>query len=124
SLFDILRGIGGGPGSVWFSSADTYRELENEYRKVAEAAARAGDYRRAAFIYGKLLGDYRQAAAVLARGGLHRDAALLYQHKLHDYPAAAREYEAAGDVDRALALYRKCGEHALAGDLLRRAGEE
>jgi tetratricopeptide (TPR) repeat protein len=124
SLFDILRGTGGGPGSVWFSSADTYRELENEYRKVAEAAARSGDYRRAAFIYGKLLGDYRQAAAVLARGGLHRDAALLYQHKLHDYPAAAREYEAAGDVDRALALYRKCGEHALAGDLLRRAGEE
>src|SRR4030095_346484 len=90
----------------------------------AEAAARAGDYRRAAFIYGRLLSDYPRAAAVLAQGGLHRDAALIYLHKLHDYLAAARAYEAAGDVDRALALYRKCGEHALAGDLLRGAGEE
>src|SRR5207302_731025 len=47
-----------------------------------------------------------------------------YLHKLSDYLAAARAYEAAGDVDRALRYYRKCGEHALAGDLLKRVGED
>ncbi len=124
SLWDILRGFGGGAGGFWYSSADTYRELERQYRLAAEQAVREGDHRRAAFIYGKLLGDYRAAAAALAQGGLHRDAALIYLHKLSDHLAAAREYEAAGDVDRALRLYRQRGEHVLAGDLLRRAGEE
>jgi tetratricopeptide (TPR) repeat protein len=123
SLKDLLRS-GQGGGGVWLSSYDTWRELEREYRRLAEQATQAGDYRRAAFIYGKLLGDYRQAAAVLARNGLHRDAAILYLKKVGDTLAAAREYEAAGDVDQALALYRQRGEHALAGDLLRRAGEE
>ncbi len=124
SLFEILRGGGGAPAALWYTPDELYRELEQEYRRQAEAAAQRGDYRRAAFIYARLLNDYRGAALVLARGGLHRDSALIYQHKLHDYLAAAREYEAAGDFDRALKLYRQCGEHALAGDLLRRAGEE
>jgi len=113
-----------GPTSIWFSRFDAWHELEKEYRKQAELAARAGDYRRAAFIYGKLLRDYRSAAAALAQGGLHRDAAIIYLARLHDTHAAAREFEAAGEIDRALALYRKAGDHALAGDLLRRAGEE
>jgi tetratricopeptide (TPR) repeat protein len=124
SLWDILRGYGGRGGGFWYSSAETYWELEKQYRKAAEQAVRKGDHRRAAFIYGKLLGDYRMAAAVLAQGGLHRDAALIYLHKLSNHLAAAREYEAAGDVDRALRLYRQHGEHALAGDLLRRVGED
>jgi tetratricopeptide (TPR) repeat protein len=123
SLWDILRGHGGG-GGLFYSSAETYQKLEREYRRAAAEAARAGDHRRAAFIYGKLLGDYRRAAAVLAEGGLHRDAALIYLHKLSDPLAAAREYEAGGDIDRALRLYRQVGAHDLAGDLLRKAGEE
>jgi tetratricopeptide (TPR) repeat protein len=122
SLHNLLGSAG--PAGFWLSPADVYRELEREYRRLAEQATRAGDYRRAAFIYGKLLCDYRMAAAVLARGGLHRDAAVLYESKVGDTLAAAREYEAAGDVDRALRLYRQRGEHALAGDLLRRAGDE
>jgi hypothetical protein len=123
SLWDILRGHGGG-GGLFYSSAETYQQLQQEYRRAAEQAVRAGDHRRAAFIYGKLLGDYRRAAAALAEGGLHRDAALIYLHKLSDPLAAAREYEAGGDIDRALRLYRQCGAHDLAGDLLRKAGEE
>ena len=123
SLWDILRGHGGG-GGYFYSRAETYQQLLREYRRAAEAAARAGDHRRAAFIYGRLLGDYRRAAAVLSEGGLHRDAALIYLHKLSDPLAAARAYEAGGDVDRALRLYRQVGAHDLAGDLLRRAGEE
>jgi tetratricopeptide (TPR) repeat protein len=119
-----LLGSGQGPAGIWVSSSEVYRELERHYRRLAEEAARAGDYRRAAFIYGKLLADYRAAAAALARGGLHRDAAILLLRRVGDSGAAAREFEAAGDIDRALELYRQRGEYARAGDLLRRAGEE
>jgi len=123
SLQDLLSRDSGRP-SIWFSRFDAWSELEREYRKQAELALRAGDYRRAAFIYGKLLRDYRSAAAALAQGGLHRDAAILYLARLRDTQAAAREFELAGEIDRALDLYQKGGEHALAGDLLRRAGED
>jgi tetratricopeptide (TPR) repeat protein len=122
SLGELLGG-GAGPAGYWFSSYDVWQELSREYRKQAELATRQGDYRRAAFIYGKLLEDFRLAAGVLARGGLHHDAAVLYLAKLGDALAAAREFEAAGEIDRALELYRQRGEHTLAGDLLRRAGE-
>src|SRR5262249_4043176 len=121
SLADILRGHG--PGGVWLTREDLFRELRAEYRKQAQAATARGDYRRAAFIYGKLLPDYRLAAAVLAQGGLPHQAALLYLKRLDDALAAAREFEAAGETDRALALYRQKGEHLRAGDLLQRLGE-
>ncbi len=125
SLLDLLNTPGGNrPASVWFTAANTYQELLREYRKQADQAARRGDYRRAAFIHARLLNDYRSAAMVLASGGLHRDAAILYLKKLNDPRAAAREWEAAGEIDRAVHLYRELGEHALAGDALRRAGEE
>ncbi len=124
SLVNLLGGRRRGPAGVWFAGGNTIQELYQEYRKQAEAAAARGDFRRAAFIYGKLLRDYRSAALLLARGGLHRDAAVLYERKLHDLRAAAREWEAAGEIDRALNLYRSLGEYGLAGDLLRRAGEE
>jgi tetratricopeptide (TPR) repeat protein len=123
SLHNILSGTGG-PGASWFTEADLYRELQRQYRRQAELAVQRGDYRRAAFIHGKLLRDYRAAAAVLSQGGLHRDAAILYLKRLDDPLAAAREYEAAGEIDRALALYRRRGEHLLAADLLRRTGDE
>lgn len=122
SLGDLLRPDE--PGALWLGGFNVWQELEKEYRRQAEQAARAGDYRRAAFIYGKLLGDFRAAAVVLAQAGLHRDAAILYEKKLHDLHAAAREYEAAGEIDRAVELYRQRGLHVEAGDLLRRAGEE
>jgi hypothetical protein len=123
SLQELLRADKRRP-SIWFGRFDAWGELEREYRKAADLALRAGDYRRAAFIYGKLLGDYRSAAAALARGGLHRDAAILYLARVRDFQAAAREFEAAGEMEQALALYRKAGLHTLAGDLLRRAGEQ
>ncbi len=113
-----------GPVGVFFTSGDVERELENEYRKAAVQAALRGDYRRAAYIYGKLLRDFRMAANTLAQGGLHHDAAILYLTKLQDTYAAARAFEAAGEIDRALQLYRQRGDHLLAADLLRRAGEE
>ena len=61
---------------------------------------------------------------LLSRAGLHRDAAYIYLNRLRDADAAARAFEAAGEVDRALDLYRQGRRHAEAGDLLRRVGEE
>jgi tetratricopeptide (TPR) repeat protein len=124
SLASLLGGVGGRGGGVWLGGYDVWAELNREYRKAAEQAAQAGDYRRAAYIYGRLLRDYRQAANVLAQGGLHHDAAVLYLSKVGDELAAARAFEAAGEVDRALQLYRQRGDHVLAGDLLRRLGDE
>jgi tetratricopeptide (TPR) repeat protein len=123
SLSDLL-GSGGGPAGIWFGGYDVQLELAKEYRKAAEQALAAGDHRRAAFIYGKLLRDCRLAAQTLMRGGLHHDAAILYLEKLGDTLAAARAFEAAGEVDRAVQLYRQRGDHLDAAKLLRRAGEE
>lgn len=124
SLVNLLGSRGSGAGGVWFTRDDVYAELLREYRKQAELAAQNGDYRRAAFIFGKLLNDFRAAAAVLSRGGLHREAAIIHWKKLNDLRAAAREFESAGEVDRAVQLYRQVLDHVAAGDLLRRAGEE
>jgi tetratricopeptide (TPR) repeat protein len=123
SLDSLLAGRGG-VAHVWLGGGSAFYDLQREYRKQADLAAARGDCRRAAFIYGKLLHDFRSAALVLSRGGLHRDAAILYEQAVGDSLAAAREWEAAGEIDRALRLYVKIGDHALAGDLLRRAGEE
>ena len=114
----------GRPASIWFGGGNVMTDLMQAYRKAAEAATARGDFRRAAFIYGKLLSDYSAAAAVLARGGLHHDAAILYLDKLGDPMTAAREFEAAGEFDRALRIYRERGEHVAAGDLLLCIGEE
>ncbi len=109
--------------SVWFGGGQVQAKLAEEYRKAAAAAAARGDHRRAAFIYFRLLADYRSAAAVLARGGLYRDAALIYLERLHEPLMAARAFANAGDIDRAVVLYRRHGQHAEAGDLLCQAGE-
>src|SRR5208282_1390653 len=47
-----------------------------------------------------------------------------YLTQLDDRRQAARAFEAAGEIDRAVQLYRQLGEHAMAGDALQRAGEE
>lgn len=123
SLANLL-GSAAGRASIWFGGYDVQVELAKEYRKAAEEAAQRGDYRRAAFIYGKLLQDYRSAANVLFQGGLYRDAAAIYLTQLDDRYWAARAYEAAGEIDTALQLYRQLGRHVEAGNLLRRIGEE
>jgi tetratricopeptide (TPR) repeat protein len=123
SLGGVLGG-GRGPAGLWMGGVDLQAQLAAEYRKAAEAATAHGDYHRAAFIYAKLLRDYRLAADVLSRGGLHHDAAILYLDKVGDVLAAARAFEAAGEGDRAVGLYRQRRAHIQAGDLLRKMGEE
>ncbi len=125
SLAELLRRPGRGEAvPVRFARDDVTRELGEEYRKAAVRAAQQGDFRRVAYIFGVLLGDDRQAAKALQRAGLHHDAAILYLKKLNDPAAAAAAFESAGEVDRALALYRQLGQHETSGDLLRRLGDE
>jgi tetratricopeptide (TPR) repeat protein len=123
SLAKLLGGLRG-PVGWWGGNINVIVELERQYRKYAEEAARQGDHRRAAYIYGRLLRDYRAAANVLAQGGLHHDAAVLYESKVDDPLAAAAEWEAAGEFDRALKTYHARGDYELSGDLLRRLGEQ
>ncbi|MGF1580419.1 MAG: tetratricopeptide repeat protein [Gemmataceae bacterium] len=124
SLSSILGG-GSGTASLWFGGSDeVYRELTAHYRRLAVEAARKGDHRRAAYIYGKLLNEYRSAANVLTEGGLYLDAAVIYQKKLNDSSSAARAYEAGGEFDRAIRLYQQIHAHKDAGRLLRMIGEE
>ncbi len=123
--YDLNGLLENAPAGLWLGGHhDVMAELGREYRKAAEEALRRGDFRRAAAIYGKLLRDFRSAANALMRGGLHHDAAVLLLAKLDDRPGAARAFEAAGEVDRAVQLYRQGHEHEAAGDLLRRVGEE
>jgi hypothetical protein len=124
-LYSLGNLLGGrGRASIWFGGYDVQAELAKEYRKAAEEAAKRGDYRRAAYIYARLLQDYRSAANVLYQGGLYRDAAVIYTSQLDDRYQAARAYEAAGEIDTALHLYRQLGRHVEAGNLLRRIGED
>jgi hypothetical protein len=123
SLANIL-GTGAGALARWFGGADVQAELAQEYRKAAEEAERKGDARRAAYIYAKLLRDYRTAADALMRSGLYHDAGIIYLTKVGDTLAAARAFAAGGEIERAVQLYRQCGEHVAAAELLWDAGEE
>ncbi|MHB1561652.1 MAG: tetratricopeptide repeat protein, partial [Isosphaeraceae bacterium] len=125
NLMELLGGPRRGQDvGVWSAPPDLVAELTREYHRLAEAAQRQGDYRRAAYIYGKLLGDDRAAAVALRRGGLDHDAAILLLVKVRDEAAAAEAFEAAGEFERAIALYMKLRRHEQAGDLLRRLGYE
>ena len=125
NLGELLRRAGRGEAMrVLPAQEDVLRELAAEYRKAADRAVKQGDFRRAAYICGILLRDDRAAANAMQRGGLNHDAAILYLKKLNDPGAAAQAFEAAGEVDRALALYRQLDRHEPAGDLLRRIGDE
>lgn len=122
SLRDLL-GYGGGGGAAWAGGGDVWVKLAAQYRKLAETATAAGDYRRAAYLYGVLLRDLHAAAAVLLKGGLFRDVAILYRDRLKDNHAAARAFEQAGEYDEAVRLYEKAGQFVAAGDLLMKLGE-
>lgn len=123
SLKNLLANRGKA-ASVWFTPDNLYFALTAEYRKQADLAARQGDYRRAAFIYARLLHDFAAAARILSQGGLHRDAAVIYMDVLDDLRAAAREWEATGEVDRAVGILVNLGDHLEAAELLRRVGDQ
>ncbi|HWY86705.1 MAG TPA: hypothetical protein VNX28_08270, partial [Gemmataceae bacterium] len=110
------------PGSIWSTPNELSYALQAAYREQAEAAARRGDYRRAAFIHAKLLNDLGAAAHMLSQGGLHRDAALIYEN-LHNLHAAALQWQAAGEIDKAVELLVQLGADLEAAEILRKVGE-
>lgn len=121
SLRDLL---GGGGGAAWLGGGDIWNDLAREYRRLAEEAARRGDARRTAYLYGVLLRDVRAAANALMAGGYFRDAAILYRDKLSDPLAAAKAFERAGEYDEAVRLYERREDYEAAAELLRRIGDE
>lgn len=121
SLRDLL---GGERGAAWLGGGDVWTDLAREYRRLAEEAARRGDVRRAAYLYGVLLRDVRAAANTLMTGGYFRDAAILYRDKLADPFSAAKAFERAGEYDEAVRLYERREDYEDAAELLRRIGEE
>ncbi len=124
SLQELLKPNPRGGATYWQTEDDVIGELRRLYMKAAAQAIQAGDYRRAAYIQGNLLHDYRAAARSLTLGHLHHDAAMIQLQKLNDPKAAAQAFEAAGELDRALQLYRKLGDHQAAGDVLSRLDDE
>ncbi|QEL19626.1 hypothetical protein [Limnoglobus roseus] len=118
-----LLGSGGGGGS-WLGGGDVWAHLAAEYRRLAEEAARRGDARRAAYLYGVLLRDVRAAANALMAGGYFREAAVLFRDKLSDLSAAATAFERAGDYDEAARLYERREEYEPAAEMYRRGGDE
>lgn len=123
SLRDLIS-TGGGTATGWLGGGDVWNRLAEEYRRLAQDAARRGDHRRAAYLYGVLLRDPRAAANVLMADGLHRDAAVIFRDRLKDDAAAANAFEQAGDYDEALRLHDKLGEYERAAHLLRKLGDE
>jgi hypothetical protein len=123
--WSLRKALGGEwvPASIWYGGYDVQAELAKEYRRAADAAAAAGDFRRAAYIAGRLLRDWHAAANFLHRGGLFRDAAAVRLEVLKDKRGAAVEFAEAGDTAVAVALYRELGDHVAAGDLLARTGD-
>ncbi len=122
--FSLGALLAGGGGASWLGGGDVWNQLAAEYRKLAEDAARRGDARRAAYLYGVLLRDVRSAANALVAGGYFREAGVLFRDKLGDLPAAAAAFERAGDYDEAVRLYERQEDYHLAAELFRRIGDE
>lgn len=115
---------GGGAVDVWNIASDTRLKLEKRYREAAAREAAAGQYGRAAYIYGELLGDWNQAAEMLEKGGRPREAARIYQERLRSGARAAQCLEKAGLLAEAAVLYKEAGQPEKAGDLLAALGQD
>lgn len=120
-----LKHLGGGqPGSAWFVPNDTYQQLQNHYRKLAQREIDLGRHRRAAYIYAHLLNDLHQAASVLAAGGHFREAAVLYRDRLDQAYQAAKCFEQGGLWSEAIDLYQKLQRFETVGELYRAIGQD
>lgn len=121
----------------WGRAGDSIRHAEarakhGEYHAAAELFERGGNFARAALIYEEH-DDFVRAAVLYERGreplkAAHLLVRALKAHHLMGQEAeevcrrAAVMYEAAGDIERALAVLKVGKQHVFAGQLLRRAG--
>lgn len=98
-----LRNLGGGQAVDGWDIGNFESLLSTKYYEAASAAQRAGDYRKAAYIYAHLLGDANRAAGVLEQGNHYYEAALLWRDYLKNPAKAADLFEAGGYFNEALA---------------------
>ncbi len=115
---------GGGAVDVWKIASDTRLKLEKRYREAAAREAAAGQWGRAAYIYGELLGDWNRAAGMLEAGGRPREAARIYLEHVRSGLRAAQCLDKAGLLAEAAALYQEAGLPEKAGDLFSALGQE
>lgn len=108
----------------WNLTRDQFAALEAAYRYAASLEVSAGQWSRAARIYGELLGDWRQCAAMLERAALWQDAAIIHRDRCHNHQRAALCFENAGCFDDAMQSWLASGFTIAAADLLARAGRQ
>lgn len=116
--------LGGGAAvDAWSIDANLRWQLEQRYRELARAAAAAGQYRRAAYVWAHLLGDLHAAATVLRDGGEFREAALLFRRR-QDFDAATRCLVLGGWLAEAADLEVELQRFERAGDLRLLLGQD
>jgi hypothetical protein len=114
---------GSGAVDPWSIAAEIRLKLEKRYREAAANEAAAGQWGRAAYIYGALLGEWGRAAEMLEKAGRPREAARIYTERLRSGLRAAQCLEQAGLLAEAAALYQEAGSHEKAGDLMAALGQ-
>ena len=114
---------GGGAIDAWTLDANLRWQLEQRYRELARAAAAAGQYRRAAYVWAHLVGDLHAAATVLRDGGEFREAALLFRRR-QDFDAATRCLVLGGWLAEAADLEVELQRFERAGDLRLLLGQD
>lgn len=114
---------GSGAVDQWTIAAEIRLKLEKRYREAAANEAAAGQWGRAAYIYGALLGEWGRAAEMLEKAGRPREAARLYTERLRSGLRAAQCLEQAGLLAEAAALYEGAGSYEKAGDLMAALGQ-
>ena len=112
-----LGNIGGGGKADFWNLDRHYVSLREKYQKMAKEQLKAGNYRKAAYIYAHLLGDFHAAANALKQGKYFREAAILYKDHLNNLSQAALCLEEAGLILEAIEIYKDLAKHELVGDL-------
>lgn len=118
-----LGGLGGGKRVDGWNVEGYYVKLRNKYRQTAEDLIKAGNHKKAAYVYAHLLGDFTAAAKALEAGRFFREAATLYKDHLKNSAAAAECLEGGGLFGEAIELYKEVKMHEKVGDLSLQLGK-
>lgn len=97
--------------------SESFKTIEEYYKKMAQTLINQNDYKQAANIYNKLLGNPMKAAEVLKEGKLYQEAAVIYLKKCNDKSNAAECFELAKAYKNALDLYLQLKEDEKVGDM-------
>lgn len=114
--FSLGKLGGGGRVDAW-NVGNYYNSLHTQYTRNAERELKAGNHKRAAYIYAHLLGNFSMAANVLQQGKYYREAAALYDKHLNNKVMAAECLEKGGLYLEAIGYFAALGMDERVGDL-------